>query len=78
MMYGWDVNGWDWAWMSLMMFIGTALVIYVVAMLARGAWGGGPPRQSENPLDILAQRFARGEIDEAEYQRRRNVLLGQP
>ena len=74
MMYGWDMNGWDWAWMSLMMFVGTALVVGLIVLLMRGAPGSGQPRQHDNPFDILAQRFARGEIDEAEYQRRRDAL----
>ena len=74
MMYGWDMNGWDWAWMSLMMFVGTALVVGLIVLLMRGAPGSGQPRQPDNPFDILAQRFARGEIDEAEYQRRRDAL----
>lgn len=74
MMNGWDMNGWDWAWMSLMMFVGTALVVAVVLLLVRGAPGSEQPRYPDNPFDILAQRFARGEIDEAEYQRRRDAL----
>ena len=74
MMHGWDMNGWDWAWMSLMMFVGTALVVAVVILLVRGAPGSEQLRRSDSPFDILAQRFARGEIDEAEYQRRRDAL----
>jgi len=74
MMYGWDMNGWDWAWMSLMMFIGSALVVVLVVLLIRGVPGSGPLRQPDNAFDILAQRFARGEIDEAEYMRRRDAL----
>jgi len=30
---------------------------------------------SDNSLDILNERFARGEIDEDEYSRKKNLLL---
>lgn len=74
MMYGSNMNGWDWAWMSFMMIIGTAAVVFVVFALVRGLQSGAPTQQLVEPLDILAQRFARGEIDDAEYKRRRDAL----
>ena len=37
------------------------------------------PSRRENPEQLLASRFAKGEIDEAEYSRRLSVLrLGPP
>jgi putative membrane protein len=59
------------------------LVIWVVWRLtsaggrAGGPLGGPPPGGSppgETPEDILRRRFAAGEIDEAEYERRLEVL----
>lgn len=35
-----------------------------------------PPPQRETPLDILARRFASGEITAEEYERGRNLLGG--
>jgi putative membrane protein len=41
---------------------------------ASAGHGTGP--KHEDPLEILRQRYARGEIDEDEYQRRRTTLSG--
>ncbi len=37
-----------------------------------GAWRGGP--WGSDAVEVLRQRFARGEMDEDEYERRRRVL----
>ena len=37
---------------------------------------GHPAPRSEDALEILRQRYARGEIDDEEYQRRRTMLTG--
>lgn len=34
-----------------------------------------PPAATSNPLQVLDERLARGEIDEADYQSRRALLL---
>jgi putative membrane protein len=44
-----------------------ALGVWVALRLAR-------PRQSDTALSILNERFARGEIDQAEYERRKAAL----
>jgi len=36
--------------------------------------GSGPP--ADDPLEILRRRYAAGEIDDEEYQRRRKTLTG--
>ena len=43
-----------------------------------GAVSGGasssPPSRQDTPLEILKARYARGEIDDEEFQRRRREL----
>jgi uncharacterized membrane protein len=38
--------------------------------------GAAPPPGRETPLEILARRFASGEITAEEYQRARDLLEG--
>ncbi len=40
-----------------------------------GGWGSPGPRP-DDPLEILRQRYARGEIDDEEYERRKRTLTG--
>lgn len=65
----------------LFMILALAAVIAVVILLVR--WIGGPwvgiqppyqPPPGRTPLDILKERFARGEIDKEEFEERRRVL----
>ncbi len=75
MMWGW--YGWSW-WGWLLMVMGMAvfwgLVIWAVAAIFRGPgrtwWRADRP----DPEQILAERFAMGEIDEDEYLRRLQTL----
>jgi putative membrane protein len=73
----WDghMGGWDWLWMTVMMvgFWGLVVVVIVlVARLVRTEDASTPSRPTSH--EILAERFARGEIDEEEYRRRARTL----
>jgi putative membrane protein len=58
--------GW---WMVLWWAFGLALVVLLVWAIARVA-GGSMPRADESPEAILKRRYARGELEREEYQRR--------
>jgi putative membrane protein len=70
------VTGWGWAAMSIsMLLFWGALVaagVLLVRTLARPSEGPGRP----SPEQLLAERYARGEIDEDEYRRRMATLTG--
>ena len=73
-MNGWDMNGWGWGWMVVMMTIGTLLVALLVITMIRGTTPGPQSSREEDPANVLALRLARGEINEEEYQRRKELL----
>lgn len=75
---------WPATWFGLLVFWG--LVIWgVMSLIRRGSRTTGPDRGEESARtrrssaeDILAERFARGEIDEGEYLHRLDVLRSTP
>lgn len=75
-------GGWHgWFFGPIMMFVFFAIAIAVAVLLVRWLTGGGqnkvPPSSADkSPMDILKERFARGEIDKEEYEERRQVLEG--
>lgn len=76
-MMGWyhDGTGWGgWLVMTIAMVAFWALVIIAVVALFRGSTNGRDSTSGHDPMDILDQRFARGEIDEDDYHARAAVL----
>jgi len=75
----WD-GGWHgWFFGPFMMIGFVAIVVVVVVMLVRwlggvGHAGGTDAAPNNTALNILKERFARGEIDKAEFEERRRVL----
>ena len=80
MMY-WD-HGWsgaDWVVVGVLMLLFWAVVVAAGIALVRslgqpGRGQGLPDATGSGAERILAERYARGEIDEDEYTRRRDVL----
>lgn len=77
----WDGPWHGWFMGPVMMIIFLAILVIVVVLLVRWLGGsggnrlvGGHASSATAPLDILKERFARGEIDKAEYEERRKTL----
>jgi putative membrane protein len=69
--YGW--HGWFLGPIVMILFWG--LVIAAIVLVVRGFGTSSHGSQaSRTPLDILKERFARGEIDKDEFEERRRVL----
>lgn len=82
---GYGAHMWDGGWHSwflgpVMMVVFIAFAVVVVVLLVR--WLGGAPHSpahlsyaaTKTPIDILKERFAKGEIDKEEFEERRRVL----
>jgi putative membrane protein len=77
---------WEWYGTGMMgggfMWLFWILIIFVIVLLIRAARGNSSSneqranQQRETPLEILEKRYARGEIDEEEFQRRKKELSG--
>lgn len=76
--------GWGWGHMmfgglTMLLFWGGLIVLIVLALRWLGVRShphdGGPPSK-HTPLEILEERFARGEINQEEFEERRRVLRG--
>ena len=81
MMWGsWGAGWWGFV-MGLVMLVFVALLIVGIVVLVRSS-AGGAPRNTESSggraLDILDERFARGEIDVEEYEERKRILTKRP
>ena len=74
-MYGFDHGGWMFGGGGFMMLlwwaIPIALVIALIFLLARRA-GTGPAERTA--LDILKERYARGEIGKDEFEQKKRDL----
>jgi putative membrane protein len=81
---GFDYHGphmlWEGGWMllgPLMMITFIALIVAVVVLMLRwfsNRGAGAPTPPQGKALEILKERFARGEIDKEEYEERRRIL----
>lgn len=69
--------GWGGAWFGPF-FMLVPLIIIVGAIVLAVGYGARrsepPPPPLRSPRDILDERFARGEIDQEEYEQRRRTL----
>lgn len=90
MMHDWYWGGGGFGWVGLLfMLLFWVVIIVGVVFLVRGLWGqnqgrdrdyrGAPERQEprrSTALEVLEERYARGEINREEFLERRKDLLG--
>ena len=87
MMGGWDGWGWLWPFHFLIPLLFLAIIIAVVMLAVRYAmgWSGhpiGPGMMSygverrSSALDVLEERYARGEIKRDEYLEKKRDITG--
>jgi putative membrane protein len=68
-MGGWGLGMAIFGWVFMILILG--LLVWLVVSALRRSDGGGKPRGA---LDLLDERYARGEIEREEYLRRRADL----
>ena len=84
MMYDGGGYGGHWGWMVVSMVVTMVLLAGLIWIIARliidGSKRDDPPNMPRDPdaLTVLQRRYASGELDDAEYDHRRQVLLGKP
>ena len=79
-MMGWG-GGWGWSWFGMIhMVLWWLLIVLGIVVLAKWLFGGGGSSSraasEDRALAILRERFARGEIDKAEFEARKHDLGG--
>jgi putative membrane protein len=78
-MHDWMGWGWGGMWLGPLFMIGL-LAVFVAAIVALVRWmdgsGGDGAGRVRTAREILDERYARGEIDREEYQRRRDDIGG--
>jgi putative membrane protein len=70
----WSGNGWPvghgmmmGSGMGFVMILFWGVVVMALILLVSSALSGRSPRRSEDPLEILRRRYARGEIDKKRF-----------
>ena len=64
------------SWLAIVAGI-VLLVIWALRAMPRTGAMASVPAAAETPLDILARRFASGEISAEDYERTRDLLRGE-
>lgn len=72
-MYGWSLFG------GAMMIVSWAVIILLAVLIIRALRGGrkgGEPERGGRAMDILKERYAKGEIGKEEYEAKKKDLQG--
>lgn len=69
-----DMGGYGWGMGFGWVFVVLFWVLVIVGIVAIVTWLSGGGRRANTALQILQERYARGEIDQQEYQQKRQDL----
>ncbi len=78
--WGWSTHPMSWMWgawglgMLFMMLVFWGVVITGIVILLRWLAGSARPARRDAAMEILRERYARGEIDRQEFEARRRDL----
>jgi|SRR6516225_3494266 len=75
----WEMHPmWWWGGLGMMAMMFLFWVIFIVGLIVAIRWliGKGRERPPDSALEILRQRYARGEINKEEFETRRKDLGG--
>lgn len=76
--WGWRMHPmWGWGWgigMMAMMLVFWGVVIFAVVAGIRWFIGQSKPPRADSAIEILRERFARGEIEKDEFETKKREL----
>lgn len=73
-MQGWNANGWNIFWMSLMMLVFWGGLASIVVFLVRSGRDRDVKKVGEDATEVLRRWYAEGEISREEFDEKRHVL----
>lgn len=72
---GFDGMGWGWIGLGIVhMALFWILVVLGIVVLAKWLAGGGPPRVEGRALEILKERYAKGELTREQFEQMKREL----
>lgn len=76
--YGWGMGGWTGGLFMVLFWAAVIILIVLVVRQMKGhGMGSAPPEtRQRDPVEILRERYARGEIDTGEFEERMKNLAG--
>ncbi len=67
-------HGWGMGWGWFIIIAGTILIIWLVVRTFRQNGGSGTRRSERSALEVLKDRYARGEISREEFEAKKKDL----